>query len=165
MNKSHGRREAGFSLINIMVAILIFSFGLLGLAGLYSRFTTASTTNQNIALLAPWSNAFWGVVQANPGSTLGTMAGTYQLASIPSAPAALRPWLTQILDPNTSRNAIADATVVIATGPDAVKGTACAVATGCTVTLTIQWTQNGSVNADSSSVTRSQTFTYQFGLD
>lgn len=162
---SSSKGQTGFSLINILVAILIFSFGLLGLAGMYSRFTSASTANQNIAQLAPWSNAFWGLVQANPNSTLASMAGSYDVSKIASAPVALQPWLRQILDPNTSpRSAIPGATVVIATGPDAVSGSACAVATGCTVTLTIQWAQNGSVNTDGSSVMRSQTFTYQFGL-
>jgi len=77
----------------------------------------------------------------------------------------LQPWLRQILDPNTSpRSAIPGATVQITTGPDAVSGAACSAGGGCTVTLTIQWTQNGSLNPDGTSITRSQTFSYQFGL-
>ena len=156
-------RQQGFSLINVMVAILIFSFGLLGLVGLYSRFTSATSANQNLMQMAPWSNGFWGVVQANP-AVLTTMSGTYAIANITAAPATLQPWLRQVLDTGQSRNALPSASVTIATGPDASRGTACSATNGCSVTLTIQWAQNGSVNTDGTSVLRTQTFSYQFGL-
>lgn len=146
-----------------MVAILIFSFGLLGLASLYSRFTSATTANQNLLQLAPWSNGFWGVVQANP-AVLTAINGTYTIANITSAPVALQPWLSQVITTSQSPYALPSASVTIATGPDASRGTACSATTGCTVTLTIQWAQNGSINTDSTSVLRTQTFSYQFGL-
>ena len=160
--KSIRRNSSGFALINVLVATLVFSLALLGLAGLYTRFVVAQTQNQNLLQLAPWSNSFWGIVQANM-STLATMANTYDSTNIASAPAPLRAWLTQLLDTTASPAALPNATVQIATGPDASSGAACTSSTGCTVTVTVTWSQNGS-STNGGALSRTQTFNYQFGL-
>jgi type IV pilus assembly protein PilV len=51
----HRRRQHGFTLIEILVAILIFSFGLLGFVGLQARaiqFSTSADDSNRAALLA-----------------------------------------------------------------------------------------------------------------
>lgn len=155
--------QRGFSLINVMVAVLVFVSGMLALASIYTRFVNAQTQNQNLTQLAPWSNAFWGIVQANP-AILTTMPGTYTQANVSAAPAILRPWLTQITTRGTSPVALANASVQIATGPDAASGNACTATAGCSVTLTFTWSQNGSADTGGATVTRTQVFNYQFGL-
>ena len=154
------RREQGFLLLSVLTAALIFGLGLLGIAYAYAAFTSAATQNQNLMQMAPASNGFWGVVQANP-AILPTMAGTYTgTTGISTAPAALQPWLTNVT------SGLPGASIVIATGPDAAgKNSGCDSSSGCSVTLTLNWTQNGNPNANSGAgISRQQTFYFQFGL-
>ena len=160
------RCAAGFTLLSVLVAMVILAFGLLGLARAYVAITAASTQNQNLSALAAQSNAFWGLVQANSLMLTGApaLAGSYTSANIATAPSALQPWLTQLLSA-TSPAALPQATVLIATGPDAASGSACSLATGCSVTLTISWVQGAKPGAAAlTDITRSQIFYFQFGL-
>ena len=152
----------GFTLLSVLVAMVVLAFGLLGLARTYLAVTAAASQNQNLSALASQSNAFWGVVQANPGM-LTSLGGTYTSANITSAPTALQPWLAQLL--TTSTSALPQGSVTIATGPDAASGAACSAAAGCSVTMTISWVQGGKPGgAGTADVSRSQVFYYQFGL-
>ncbi len=133
------------------------SFGLLGLGSTYARLASTTTHNEYLAQIAVLSNAYWGVVQANP-AIVASMGGTYTRANVTAAPAALQGWLTGVT------GSLPNAVVVIATGPDAATGASCTMA-GCSSTLTIRWSQN--VNPNSGATTalvRSQTFNYQFGF-
>lgn len=154
---NHDRTTAdGFSLINVLVTLLFFSFGLMSLAGMYARFTSIVTENQNIAQMAAWSTGFWGVIQSSPAITT-TMTGAYTQNNIDTAPVALSTWL------KTVTSSLPQAQIVIATGADAVSSTPCSNSSGCSsVTMTITWKPNGSSQYGNS--TRSQMFTYQLGL-
>ena len=157
-------RSAGLTLMSVLISIVVFCVGLLALGAMYARFTTASSQNEIIIQLAPWSNEFWGVVQANP-SLVTSMAGTYTSSTISSAPTALQNWLNQVLNTSTSQSALPNGQVVITTGVDAASGSTCTAVTstggGCSVTVTYSWSQN-STTTGAFSATRSQTFYYQF---
>ncbi len=150
--------QRGVTLISVMVAAAVFAFGLLALATTHARLTTTTTQNQNLLQIAGFSNAYWGLVQANTG-VISSMDGTYTSANVTAAPAPLQRWLTEVTA------ALPDASVVIATGPDAAAGGACTSSGGCSSSLTIQWTQNGNPNSNATAgLTRTQTFNFQFGL-
>lgn len=160
-------RQDGFTLLSVMVAILIFSIGLLGLAGLYLRFTATVTQNQNITQIAPWGNSFWGIIQANPAVLTALNAQspiTYTSANVSSAPPQLQSWLNEVLTSANSLQALPNAQVTIKVGADSATGTACAVLTGCSVQLTLVWTQYGNPTSGASGASRSQNFNFQFGL-
>ena len=158
MNKALQR---GFSLINVLITVLVFSLGLLALGAVYGRLVDVQTQNQNLMWMAPWSNGFWGIVQANPGVLASLTNVTYTSANVSAAPAPLQNWLGQVTTAASSPAALPNASVQIQTGPDAGTGNTCATAitspTGCSVTLTIRWSQNGTTQ------NRSQIFYYQFG--
>ena len=60
------RQQSGTTLINLLVALLVFSMGLMGLGVSYGRLTQAASKNEDFMLMAGWSNSLWGLVQANP---------------------------------------------------------------------------------------------------
>ena len=102
-------------------------------------------------------NAFYGVVQSAPSMLVASsFQGTFTSSNVTSAPSALQAWLTLVT------GALPSAQVVIATGPDSGSGTACAVVSGCTVTMSIQWAQVGAPGR--AAYNRTQTFYYQFGF-
>ena len=149
---SHGcSRQSGFTLLNVLVASLIFGFGVLGLVRSFANVTSAATQNTNISALASLSNGFGAVLQANSGLLVNaSFVNTYTQSNYATAPAALQPWLQQA-------TALPNAQVQIATGPDSASGAACAQYTGCTVTMVITWTQVGTTP------NRTQTFLYHLG--
>ena len=147
---------SGFAWINFLIAMLVFSLGLMGLASAYARMTTLMTQDQNLLRVSQLANSYWAVVQANPAVV--TTAGTFTSENINDAPAALRPWLTQA---TSASGGMSDLTVTLTTGNDAALNTACAT-TGCSVTLQLGWAQAGDDRA--ASFNRSQTFYFQFGL-
>lgn len=151
------RPAGGFTLLSVLVSILLVSLGLLGMAKAMLGVTSAATQNQNVTSLATLSNSFWGVVQADPNLLVNSaFAGTYTASNIGGAPSALQDWLTQ------ATGALPAGTITLATGPDAGSGAACSLTGGCTVTMSMQWTQVGAPGIGSA--TRTQTFYYQFGL-
>lgn len=165
------RRQVGFTLMSVLIAIFLFGFGLLAILRSLGTTTGASTQNQNVGIVATLSNGFWGAVQANPSVLVDPALGsgtpvTFTSSNITGAPAALQPWLYSLTD-TTSGTGVPPAglpggSATIQTFADAASATPCAVVTGCSVKLTISWTQVASNGAAAS--TRSQTFYYQFGL-
>lgn len=163
------RRTRGYSLMNVLVAILVFSLGLLGLGAMYSRFTGAVTENQRAAQLAASSNALWSILFTS-SSTLVTTAKTYDSSNYASdAPAELQPWLKSVfatLPPSTSSTKTA---VTFTPTDDPSSATdICSATQGCkTVTVTVTWPQSSSVSAltgGAGTVSRSQSFVYQLGF-
>ena len=169
----HGsRHQAGLSLISVLVAIVIFSLGMLSIASIYTMAVPAVTANEAATDTAAFGNQFWALLQANPGlvGQLGTTTvTTYTSANATTAPAALQPWLAGIFGPGvftgttyagTQQTMLPGPTVTITPGPGA-DGKACTAPTPtttlCGVTLNIQWQPN-------STTTRSQTYNYQVGF-
>lgn len=150
------RNQRGMTLISVLAALLIFVFGLLALAGLYSRLMAAQTGNEMVTSTQTFGNRFWALLQADPAllqSLLGTSSPiTYKASTLSTAPAGLKPLLTDIFS-NSPVN-LPNSTVIIALGQDAT-GNTC-IATLCGVTMTIQWTPPGGT-------ARQQVFTYQVG--
>lgn len=151
------RGQGGVTLVSVMVAMVIAALGVLSTVRLLSVATGATTQNQIVSSISTLGNSFWGVIQANPSLlSNGALAGTFTSSSASSAPAALQPWLTQTLA------ALPSASVTIATGADASSGFSCSAMTGCTVTLTMTWSQVAAPGV--AARTRSQVFNFQFGL-
>lgn len=166
------RRQLGFTLMSVLIAIFLFGFGLLAILRSLGATTGASTQNQNVGIVATLSNGFWGAVQATPTVLVDPALGggapvTFTSANVSSAPAALQPWLYALTDTTVAASGVPPAglpggSATIQTFADTGSATACAVVTGCAVKLTISWTQVAS-NGNAAS-TRSQVFYYQFGL-
>jgi Tfp pilus assembly protein PilV len=154
---SRHRGTRGFTLLSVLVSMLLTCLGLLGMAKAMLGVTSASTQNQNVTSIAQFSNAFYGVVQSNPGMLVASaFQGTFTSSNVTSAPAALQAWLAQVT------GALPSAQVVIATGPDAGTGATCSATAGCTVTMSMQWSQVGAPGH--AGANRAQTFYYQFGF-
>ncbi len=170
--RARAGRQAGLSLISVLVAIVIFSLGMLSIASIYTMAVPAVTANEAATDTAAFGNQFWALLQANPGlvGQLGTTtATTYTSTSAPSAPAVLQPWLAGIFGPavftsatyaGTQQTMLPSASVTITPGPGA-DGNACTAPTPtttlCGITLNIQWQPN-------STTKRSQTYNYQVGF-
>ncbi len=160
------RRQLGFTLMTVLIAIFLFGIGLLGILRSIGNVTKGATQNQNVMTTATLSNAFWGVIQANPGiltdpamPATGTPI-TFSASNITSAPTALRPWLYSLVDTGVPGNnvpgtGLPGGTATITTSPDAGSGATCSATTACSVTLTLTW------SVGSGTTTRQQTFYYQ----
>ena len=85
LHRTHSRPR-GFSLLEVLIAILVFSFGLIGLAGLMiysiSSNHTAYLRTQATFLARNMADR----MSANP---VGMWAGNYNISSIPAAGAAI----------------------------------------------------------------------------
>lgn len=151
-HRSRSARQSGFSLLNVLVAALIFGFGVLGIVRSFVGVTSAATQNSNVSALASLSDGFQAVVQANSAMLIDTsFPGSFTQSSYTTAPVALQPWLKQ------ATSALPAANVTIATSADSASGAPCDRHNGCTVTLTVVWTQVGGAG------NRTQTFLYHFG--
>lgn len=159
--------QHGMSLISVLVAIVIFSLGMLTIASIYTLAVPAMTANSEAMDTAAFGNQFWGALQANP-SILNAMFGTqpsagaqvtYSPSSYTSAPPALQPMLSNLFSPSHMNLPNASVTITAQNGAD---GNPCSAPTPpasplCGVTLLINWTP-------SSGTLRSQTFNYQVGF-
>ncbi len=154
----------GFTLIEVLIALVVFALGMLAVAEIYAKLVPVATSNQNVIDTAAIDNQFWGTLQANPAvivNALGTSATTtYTQSSYTSAPAALQPWLVNIFA--NPQMQLPGAKVTITTGTDAL-GDPCSTSGGnvvCGVTLSLNWNNapgNGSITE------RSATSQYQLG--
>lgn len=108
------RRQFGVSLIEVLVAILIFSFGIVGLMGLQARalmFSTSAEDTSRAALLAN-ELASAMVISGTVNNTALIPAGTYAT------------WAARVATPASG---------------GLPSGVGTAVANGNTSTITIQW--------------------------
>lgn len=164
--RARAGRQAGLSLISVLVAIVIFSLGMLSIASIYTMAVPAVTANEAATDTAAFGNQFWALLQANP-SLVNTLFGAspasgtqkiYQSSNQSTAPTSLQPLLTNIFSNGQTMLPNASVTITANNGAD---GNACSAATPtttlCGITLNIQWQPN-------STTTRSQTYNYQAGF-
>ena len=140
------RRQLGASLIEVLVALLIFSFGLLGLAGLYARGAPTPFANQNVINVQTAADSLMAAL-ANNMSGLPS-SGVTKVSAPASMPSWLKDWLTQ------AQAQIPSLAVTIVPGNDA-SGNNCS-STSCGITATLYWTEG--------STQRSQVFHAQIGI-
>jgi len=79
------RRNSGFSLIEVMVALLVLSIGLLGLASLQS---TTVRYNYGAYLHSQATALAYDMADRMRGNRDEALAGAYDVADFPAAPAA-----------------------------------------------------------------------------
>lgn len=139
------RRQAGFGLVDALVAVVIFGFGMAVLAALYVRMAPQPYQNIAVTQIQGAANSLIGALTVNP-SVLPVNASNVSVAT--GLPSALQPWFTQ------SSASLPGFAVSIASGPNAA-GNACSPAS-CGVTFSLSWTQLG--------ITRQQTFYAQIGI-
>lgn len=150
-------RVRGFTLLNVLVAALIFGLGMLGLVRAFVGVTSAATQNENVSTLTSLSNSFWGVLQANSGLlNAGGILGTNTYTTVAAVPAALQPWMTTVV------NTLPSPSAKIETSADPASGNPCTQHGGCTVKLTLSWLQVGAPGIGAQA-TRSQVFYYVIG--
>ena len=143
---ARGRTQKGFGLIDAMVAVVIFGFGMAALAALYVRMAPQPYQNLAVAQVQMAANSLIGDLTANTSLLPLNTAGISQSSGMPSG---LQGWFTQ-----ASQGLPGFTVISITSGPTA-SGQTCS-ATACGVTFTLSWTQMG--------VTRTQTFTAQIGV-
>ena len=154
--RSQPLSQHGMTLISVLAALLIFSFGLLGVAQLYSTLTQNHTANEQVTAVQMFGDRFWATLQAQPAllaelqSSAASPSVRYSDGNLDDAPQALRPALHGLFD---GRNMLPDAVVSIALEDD-VRGAACA-ATTCGVFIAVKWSGPRG--------TRTQTFFFQVG--
>lgn len=91
VNRRLARRAAGMTLIEVLVALLIFSFGVLGLVGLQGRalqYSTSAQDSNRAALLA--NEMVFQMLNAN----------TVDPANAATATAAYAAWQARVADPS-----------------------------------------------------------------
>ncbi len=104
------RRQTGLSLIEVLIVIVLFSFGLLGLVGLQARATQGSLSaedNNRAALLA---------------NELATQMWAGNTVNLPAGQVAL--WNTRVADP---------------TGAGLPNGVGTVTVTGAVAQITVSW--------------------------
>lgn len=155
--------QRGMTLIGVLIALVVFAFGMLGLARAYETLLAAQTGNEQAADTAAFGNRFWALLQAQPallGQLGATGTTTYTAANASSAPAALQPLLNDIFVNAATR--LPSASVAITPGADA-RGLACSTAPAtqvCGVRLVLSWQAPGSTLYP----VRRQSFNYQVGF-
>jgi type IV pilus assembly protein PilV len=120
------RGAAGFTLIEVLVAILLFSIGLLGVVGMQARMLQASTQNGDRARASMLANEL-----------VSTM---WSQQSVNVSSATLSAWQKRVADPTTAGL------------PNGVGSVAYATASGTTTaTVTITWKAPAAAAAAASS--------------
>jgi len=143
------RAQRGIGLIDALVAMVIFSFGLMGLAALYASSAPVPYENQSVMTLQAQADSLMTTLATNPGALSALNVTGVTTAS--NMPGWLQGWFTQA---QAQLNA-PGFEVTITPGPDA-SGNACS-AQSCGITVTLGWTQMG--------LSRTQVFHGQIGIN
>lgn len=152
---SLNRTQSGFTLLEVMVAIVVLSLGLLGLAGLQAA---SLRNNQTAYYRGIATQQAYDIADRLRANLAGVRAGNYNnlMAVIPTDPACFLAGctianmaVTDHFQWNTTNAALLPngvGTVICADGP-ATAG--CAAATGNWVfNLNVMWTEKGMVGTD-----------------
>ncbi len=126
------RRQSGVSLIEVLVAILIFSFGLVGLIGLQARamqFSTGAEDTSRAALLA---------------NEMASTMVSQQTMNTTTLAAAITAWQGRVADPTTA-------------GLPSGVGSVTVDATAGVATITITWQPPSAASAAGDSLSHSYT--------
>ena len=130
-------------MISVLIALIILSFGILGLASMYAKTVPMAAQDRTAQRAAAAGQAFWAVLQANPQAV-----PSMNFSSLSAAPGVLSSWKQQ-MQQSMPKGVNAYATT----------GNPCTMVGGmadCSVTLTITWNQLGGP--------RKQVFNEQFGF-
>lgn len=129
-------RQSGVSLLEILIAVVVLSLGLLGLAGLQ---LTSLRNNQSALERSSAVMATYTIVEAMHADRTAVTAGGFNHTLDGSAPTAatfpaesIATWLVML------RNAL---------GPDARGSIACAAGTGA-CTITVEWDDSRGLEGD-----------------
>ncbi len=138
--------QRGFTLLDVLIAMLVFSLGMLGLSAMYVRAAAQPFGNAHAAESQLAAQALLAVVRTNP-TMLPLQLNQVSAASSLSDP-ALAAWFTQYAQ------ALPGLQVSLVSQADA-NGTPCS-SSSCGVRLTLSWLQGSS--------RRQQVFDGQIGL-
>jgi type IV pilus assembly protein PilV len=140
-DKTHiqGKRQHGFTLLEVLIALLILSIGLLGLAALQ---TTGLRSNQMASMRTLATEAAYDITDRMRANPVGVAAGEYVIA------------LTDVTDPSATDTAPSDLNAwrerVERLPGGASEITQCDTASGCdglTHVITVYWNETRDVNA------------------
>ena len=120
-------REHGFTLIEVLVSLLILTFGLLGVAKAYLSAAPAVSESELLSQSTTAANAYWALEQ------LQIVPRAWDSDS--SVPAAFQGWFKQYASVLPSLHA------VVTTSQDSL-GDACS-SMSCQLQLTLSWTLHG----------------------
>ncbi|MHB8409461.1 MAG: prepilin-type N-terminal cleavage/methylation domain-containing protein [Acidiferrobacterales bacterium] len=146
MHRDAPRREQGVGLIEVLIAMVIFSIGLLALAALYVRAAPQPMQDADAAAIQMAASGAFAALSADPTALPVNVAQATSASSLPTP--GLAQWFA------SAENGLPGFTASIESGPDA-SGNACS-AQSCGITLTLAWNQMGD--------TRSQEFYGQIGF-
>lgn len=144
--ESARRGQGGFTLLDVLIAMLVFSLGMLGLSAMYVRAAAQPFDNAHVAEAQMAAQALLATVRTNPSllplqlQQVGSPAGL-------SAP-ALADWFTQY-------SSMLPGLQVSVTSQADASGNACG-SSSCGLRLTVSWLQG--------QTRRQQVFDAQVGL-
>jgi Tfp pilus assembly protein PilV len=126
------KTQQGFNLINVLIALLVFTFGMLSLAGAYLKVSANQGENEYFTSAGVLAESLCSTLSASPS----LLAQMYNFSSATTQTStALADWVTQLKAALPHGSASATAT----NGA----GATCSATTVCTtpsiVTLTITW--------------------------
>ena len=132
-------RQHGVGLIEALVAMLVLSFGLLGLAALYVRSAPAPYQNQSTTSAQSVADSFMATLANDPNALPIAVASATAASAMPDA--ATQGWFTQsaMSLPGLSVTVVSGP-VTAAAGPSSGPSAPCSPQ-ACSVNLTLSWTQ------------------------
>lgn len=134
------RASRGFTLLEVLISLLVFSAGLLVLADALLKTTPALVQHERVIQAQTVAQSYWALAQTQP------LPPTPFDTSTGAPPAAYTPWFR-------AATAVLPGLVAVVTTPSA-QGVSC-TATACTLDMTLSWQSSG--------LNRKQSYVFQFG--